>query len=658
MANPGERWTAIERVAAVGLALGWLIRWPFHARYLYEWDSGQYALGALEFDVYRHQPHPPGYPLWILLLKGLRIFVPDLNLAQILLSFLLVGASAAVFYLLARRTHGRLLAVLGTTAVLCAPPVVMYSVLASTYPIDLFFSAVIGLFAARLWAGEQRLGVAAAALLGLFAGLRQSGAVLMAPLLAVALWRAYRTDWRRWLQAVAAGAAVTALWYLPTALLHGGIGRFQKFVSTNVRGYFGQFSVFYGAPPALHREMLGNIARWTLIGLGPAAAMALVAAVAARRVRAPAPPSRSPGALFYAAWILPNAAYVTAFHCPKPGYLLLTLPPLVLALLSLARPLAALPLRGRAGLAAVCLAALTGWASTAIAWTRWPSAIYNRSTLASIRQSDRDHDAIRAEVHAHTPEETVVVSIGLAPWGPNFRTLSYHLPEPEVWLFLGPDALSRSRGQQNRVEYGPVQQIPAQARRILWIHHAGASLPVSIRTSFPATRLLREGLTTDIWASELGEGAVDARVSANDQPFHLVRAGRPRPVPECQLGRGFGELTGNGDLMSFGPSSEIAVLLPGPEAVRLTLEVAFSQPRPQTITALLDGRQVAELTGVEQDRELMLDFDGAAGTRLVTLRYARWNGSPDFFSPDRRPFAVTYRRITCQFEGRTINLVP
>jgi hypothetical protein len=27
-------------------------------------------------------------------------------------------------------------------------------------------------------------------------------------------------------------------------------------------------------------------------------------------------------------------------------------------------------------------------------------------------------------------------------------------------------------------------------------------------------------------------------------------------------------------------------------------------------------------------------------------------------SPDRRPFAVTYRRITCQFEGRTIDLVP
>jgi len=448
------------------------------------------------------------------------------------------------------------------------------------------------------------------------------------------------------------------VWYLPTALLHGGIRPFQRYVSENVRGYFGLMSVFYGAPAAVHREMLSNVARWALIALFPAAAMALVAAVAARRVRAPAPPPRAPGASFYAAWILPNAAYVTAFHCPKPGYLLLCVPPLVLLLLSLARPLAGLSLRGRAGAAALGLAALTGWGSTAIAWSRWPSNVYNRSTLSSIRQSDRDHAAIRAEVFARPPEETVVASIGLAPWGPNFRTLSYHLPEAEVWLFLGSEALSRSRGRQNRVEHGPVQQVPAQARRILWIHAAGAGLPISIRAAFPATRLLREGLTTSIWASELGEGAVDARIGWNDQSIHLGRAGRPPSVPECQLGRGFGELTGNGDLMSFGPSSELAVLLPHPESVRIVLEVAFSQPRPQTITALLDGQPVHELTGVEKDRELVLDFEGAAGTRVVTLRYARWNGSPDFFSADRRPFAVTYRRITCQFDGRTIDLVP
>ena len=30
-----------------------------------EWDSVQFALGVGDFDLWKHQPHPPGYPLYI-----------------------------------------------------------------------------------------------------------------------------------------------------------------------------------------------------------------------------------------------------------------------------------------------------------------------------------------------------------------------------------------------------------------------------------------------------------------------------------------------------------------------------------------------------------------------------------------------------------------
>ena len=40
-------------------------RWPYRARMLYNWDAVQFALALTEFDVAKHQPHPPGYLLYV-----------------------------------------------------------------------------------------------------------------------------------------------------------------------------------------------------------------------------------------------------------------------------------------------------------------------------------------------------------------------------------------------------------------------------------------------------------------------------------------------------------------------------------------------------------------------------------------------------------------
>src|SRR5687768_1144829 len=36
---------------------------------LFEWDSANYALAMSEFDIYEHQPHPPGNPGFVVLLR-------------------------------------------------------------------------------------------------------------------------------------------------------------------------------------------------------------------------------------------------------------------------------------------------------------------------------------------------------------------------------------------------------------------------------------------------------------------------------------------------------------------------------------------------------------------------------------------------------------
>ena len=47
------------------------------SRFLYDLDSVNFALGMLRFDPAGHQPHPPGYFLYICLARLVNRLVPD-----------------------------------------------------------------------------------------------------------------------------------------------------------------------------------------------------------------------------------------------------------------------------------------------------------------------------------------------------------------------------------------------------------------------------------------------------------------------------------------------------------------------------------------------------------------------------------------------------
>src|SRR5262245_7477501 len=44
-----------------------LSRLPYRARIPYNWDAVQFALALNEYDISKHQPHPPGYILYVAL---------------------------------------------------------------------------------------------------------------------------------------------------------------------------------------------------------------------------------------------------------------------------------------------------------------------------------------------------------------------------------------------------------------------------------------------------------------------------------------------------------------------------------------------------------------------------------------------------------------
>ena len=73
------------------------------SHWLDDWDSVNLALGLDDFDVGKHQPHPPGYPIYVAAGKLVYRVVADHAAALTLVSALAGAAVASMFYLLVRR---------------------------------------------------------------------------------------------------------------------------------------------------------------------------------------------------------------------------------------------------------------------------------------------------------------------------------------------------------------------------------------------------------------------------------------------------------------------------------------------------------------------------------------------------------------------------
>lgn len=288
----------------------------------FDWDAAQYSLGTIEYDVHKHQPHPPGYPLWVLGLRALAPLTHGAPLAQTVLGGALSLIALVWFQRLARLWYGEQSALALTLLLGISPPIQLYAFAQSTYPVDLFASCLLGWLAWRMWQGEiaaLKIALPAAALM---MGFRPSGVVLLLPLLVVATARCSRGRQKRVLAVtLAAAALVFLLWFWPLQESVGGVGAWMKLNRELFRTTAEPTSVLLGAPIP---DVLRIMARLTLI-LG-VALVPLVGFVRSDRIRA-----RRPWG-FLALWILPGLLFDYLVNFSKPGYLLLALPPLFLAL--------------------------------------------------------------------------------------------------------------------------------------------------------------------------------------------------------------------------------------------------------------------------------------------------------------------------------------
>ena len=254
----------VSRAAAALAALYFVAHLPFLAPSLEDIDSINFALGLRHFDPALHQPHPPGYPVYIaagrLSLAVLSRVAPGLSevraealalaIWSVIGGALALVAVARLFHAVERRwgadegTAARV-AVWGA-AVLAASPLFWMSGLRP-------MSDMPGL-AAVLWAqtlmvegivSRRRLAVGAV-VAGLAAGIRIQTLPLTLPILLLAMYE------RRSLRVLVANVSWFALgiiaWAVPLLIATGGIDGYRRALGTQAAEDFGWVDMLWSNP--------------------------------------------------------------------------------------------------------------------------------------------------------------------------------------------------------------------------------------------------------------------------------------------------------------------------------------------------------------------------------------------------------------------------
>jgi hypothetical protein len=212
---------------AAALALGFLaLHLPYLAPSLEDVDSINFALGIRDFDVAEHQPHPPGYPLFILAAKGAAAVIGSevraLSglgvLAGALSAFVLIGLFRALDAGEARQT----VAIGGALLVLTAPLMWITAARPLSDAPGLAVALLVQWIILRASTTPQMLIAACAA--GIAAGIRSQIVWLTVPLM---LWRVmWNPELRRARTSSAMAAAYGSgvlLWAVPLLVLSGGL---------------------------------------------------------------------------------------------------------------------------------------------------------------------------------------------------------------------------------------------------------------------------------------------------------------------------------------------------------------------------------------------------------------------------------------------------
>jgi 4-amino-4-deoxy-L-arabinose transferase-like glycosyltransferase len=251
-----------------------------HSPALDEIDTVQFAMGVRSFDLWHHQPHPPGYPLFIFLgWIGTKFFHIGTESSLYFVSALGGGVFIAAWFLIIRAQFSETFAWWVATSLLITPVVWMTATKAVT---DMLAA---GLLSAQLLAAlcflqrNKRILIISVALLGAAAaGTRPQLFPVVAVILGIPLKKS-SSNAKTWCLSYAVLIAGCLTWLLPMWYLQWQMRPGESFWRVYPELAYGQWrwrldrpSIYIGAgdwsPQYIGKRFASHILGWFSKGLG------------------------------------------------------------------------------------------------------------------------------------------------------------------------------------------------------------------------------------------------------------------------------------------------------------------------------------------------------------------------------------------------------
>lgn len=411
------------------------------SRLLLHMDSGQFALALEKFDITVHQPHPPGYFLYIMMGRLLHLFINDPNYVFVSISVFFSGLTVAAIYVLGKEIFERKIGIVGALLALSSPSLWFHGEVALTYIVEAYFSTAIALFCWKIHKGEEKYLWISAIALGLAGGIRQNTPVFLLPLW---LYSVRHLNPRKIFASLILLAVTGLFWFIPMVMMSGGWDVYRGAIRELWMFHAGGHSLLGGEWSTFILFPL-KLIQYIVFGLGAFLfpfCLAVYSLARSRQLKS----LDSAKLLFFSLWVLPAMTfYIFVFlSMQNSGYALIFLPALLI-LSSVSIFYIGNKFRER---------------YRRKAWLSVLSAVVVLNTAAFfllvfpvsyrwIRIHDRNLSALLADVKTCNPGETAVFVNNLIYY--SYRHIMVYLPE---YLSYNVDVRTTKTGERRKTFWG------------------------------------------------------------------------------------------------------------------------------------------------------------------------------------------------------------
>jgi hypothetical protein len=196
-----------------------ITRIAFTSKFLFHMDSVHFALALEKYDITVHQPHPPGYFLYVMLGRLLNLFIKDANTVFVSISVIFSGLAVVAIYHLGKEIYDRKVGLIAAAIAITSPNFWFHGEVALTYIVEAFFSAVVAFLCWKIYKGKHKYIYLSVIALGIAGGIRQNTMVFLFPLW---LFSVKGVPLRKVVPSIGLLGFICLLWFVPMVWMTGG----------------------------------------------------------------------------------------------------------------------------------------------------------------------------------------------------------------------------------------------------------------------------------------------------------------------------------------------------------------------------------------------------------------------------------------------------